>query len=499
MRAVLSRCAAIAFLLPCSALALEYNVNLFLEQVYSDNIALLPSDVAVSDWVTRIQPGIDVIYTGQSLTLDGAYQYETLLYRDNEVADQDYHNLDGIARYYLIADELQLYGQATFTQINVDPTRPPANSNITITGNRTDGWVWQVGPEWRREVPFNSEIDAYYHFGRIDFDDPGSQSVSSDRLGIRLSSIADSGYATAYDLNYEYWRLDYEIAGPITDQQISFTLSQELREGFSLTGLVGLDSDFRDPREESLTEPRWEAGFDARNADSYLTGAVGSRFWGTIFRISAGKTLRDWYYTVTYAEEPGTTESIYLGQLSVDATASNPRLPPDARVDTPGTGERFIMRRADLTIEWTGSRSDFDGRWYWDERDYLPLSATQGGAGGAPAVTTGDSKAVGFDLDYNWKMGARTTTGLNGSWSRRYFDDLVNNIEDDVDYFWAGVDVGYQLGVNTSVGATLGYNKSSGSLSFSNYDEFRASIYLNWALSPEFSQNTRSFRSRNVR
>jgi hypothetical protein len=472
------------------ASAAEYNFTLWLEELYSDNITLQSDDLAIDDWITRIRPGVTLLHEGQSLSFDIDYQYEALLYKDNEIADQDYHNLASTARYDLIGDELQLFGQAIYNQVNIDPLKPRADSNINITGNRTSGYIVQVGPEWRQALPLNSQVDSYYHFGRIDFDNPGAQSIESDRVGLSLSSAPDSGNATSYLLDYKYWNLNYEVSGSVRDQELSLRLGQEVRGGLTFYGLAGLDSDFRDIRESTLSEPRWEVGVDVRNADGYISAATGSRYWGTVYRFSAERTLKSWTYTARYSEEPATTESVYLTEIPKAGAPVPP--PSDSGTNTPGTGERFIRKRADFASRWIGSKSDLDVQIFWDQRDNLPRTPTptQGNV-----ITVSNSDSIGALMAYNWAMGSKSSLGVTGNWTRSEYLNQITGAEDDVDYFWLAGDARYSLGTRFSFGSRLSYTKSQGSAV--NFDEWRASIYLTWALVPGLSgESARSFRSR---
>ena len=185
--------------------ASDVALDLTLEEIYSSNINLEPDESAQSDFVTRISPSVYVDYRGNRSYVDIGYTYEALLYQANSEFNEDFHQLDSGAEVDLIVDELQLRGLAIYNQINVDPAKKFADTNVSITGNRTNAFIWSLGPDWHRKLPLNSEISAVYDVGQVDYEDPESQDVDSQRLGMRLATDSTVPTSLTYQLAYDYW------------------------------------------------------------------------------------------------------------------------------------------------------------------------------------------------------------------------------------------------------------------------------------------------------
>jgi uncharacterized protein (PEP-CTERM system associated) len=344
----LSRFIAIVFglfgIMPTDVgLAADIDFDILLSENYTSNLFLQPEEVAVSDFVTRISPGVDLTHEGNGLDAHIVYTYEALFYADNSEFNEDFHELDSDALVDFIGDELQLAGRAVYAQVNIDPSRPQTSSNIPVTGNRGNASYWDIGPDWQRKLPFNSEIYADYRYGQVNYDDPESQDVDSQRVSLELASDQSTGDSLTYRIQYAYWLLDYETSGDIRDQGITFTLRQEINENFGLVGLVGSESDFRDPRDGSLSQSQWEVGSDYSDGGLYLLAAVGERYFGTTFRLSASQQISSWQFTASYSEAPGTTESIRLTELSKDSDVEPfPEAPPPG-LDEPGSAATFCL------------------------------------------------------------------------------------------------------------------------------------------------------------
>jgi hypothetical protein len=371
--------------------------------------------------------------------------------------------LDSDARFNLIGDELKLAGQAVYTQFDVDPTKQLANSNIPITGNRSNAFSWRIGPDWFRKIPFDSQISAKYRYGQVDYDNEQSQDVDSQRFILELSSDSDVASSMTYDFEYNYWILDYEISGEVRDQRLTFTLRQELNENFSVFGRVGSESDIRDRQDGSLSQSSWEVGSNYANRDFSVLAALGERYFGTTYRFNLSQRLANFRLTASYSEQPGTTESFYLAEIPVDAEGVIVPEPPPSGLDEPGSAATFIRKRADGGIGWQGHRLAANVVVWWDERDDLRATVDD------PDTRT-TINSIGSSIGLTWQAGARTTTRLWSAWANRETSSVVKD-----DKTWSiGANVGYDLGQYTTLGSGIGYSRSTAN----DYEEFHASVSI---------------------
>lgn len=460
----------------------ETELSIGLSEIYSSNIFLFPDDDAISDFVTRINPSIMFSEEGRAIDFSASYNYEYLFYADNSDFNQDYHQLESNLLARLIGDELTASGEVIYSQLNVDPLQPITDSNVNVTGNRSNGMYWNAGLNWRRKLPLNSEIDAAYLYGGIDYEDEGLQEVDTQTVSVTIASDSTVASRLTYALDYNYWFYDYETSGDIRDQNLSLTLRQEVSYGFDLLGLVGLDSDFTDPQDSTMSEGRWEVGFETSSNKGQLLAMFGHRYFGNVLRLKAGRAVTDWYVSASYVEEPGTAESVFLREgaaevpIEPDGGVAEP-LPPTG-IDQPGSALRFFRKRADGGLSWQGYKSLLSFSVWWDKRENLPTDD--------PTVVTppGDDESLGSLLNYEWEVGARSTASFAGSWFKRKFsepdpdDPAQQEVFNTIDYFRLSAGLSYQLGLKTSLGTTAGFIKSSGDVSEDNYKEFQVSIEL---------------------
>ena len=128
-------------------------LDLGLSEIYSSNILLVPDDEAVSDFVTRINPSLSYSKQSQFVDLLVDYDFEALFYADNSILNQNHHQLAANMLARLIGDQLTASADAIYTQVDVDPLKPQTDSNINVTGNRTDGLYLGAGLQWLRKLP----------------------------------------------------------------------------------------------------------------------------------------------------------------------------------------------------------------------------------------------------------------------------------------------------------------------------------------------------------
>ena len=465
-----------------AGLSAETELSIGLSEIYSSNIFLFPDDDAISDFVTRISPSIMFSEGGRIVEFSANYSYETLIYADHADFNQDFHQLESDMLVHLIGDDLTASGEVIYSQLNVNPLQPLTDSNVNVTGNRSNGLYWSAGANWRRKLPLNSEIDAAYQFGSISYEDDSLQEVDTQTVSVTIATDSTVASPLTYTFDYNYWLYDYETTGDIKDQNLSLTLRQEFFYGLDLLGLVGLDSDFLDPQDSTLSEGRWEAGFESSGPNGQVLAMIGHRYFGNVLRLKAGRAVTDWYVSASYVEEPGTAESVFLSQ-GVAEVPNNPDgspaepLPPSG-TDQPGSALRFFRKRADGSLIWQGHKSVLSFRVWWDKRENLPTEDMN------DLTPPGDDESLGAVLNYEWEVGARSTASFASSWLTRDFsepdpdDPAEQEVFNTIDYFRLSAGLSYQLGLKTSLGTTAAYIKSRGDVLEDNYKEFQLSIEL---------------------
>lgn len=459
------------------AIALEWDASLTLGEIYTDNVELRSDGLAEDEWITRVSPEINLFHEGSRVELDVNYSLEALYYADVSERNEVYSQLNSIALLDLIGEELRLKGQWGIDQVNVNPDLPLTGSNINTTGNRAEATTWSLGPEWRQTLFGITEVDALYYISEIDYDDPSIQGVESRRGSFVLRSIPEAVHTFTYEAAYSNTRLIYDISPNAEIQSAYLQLGYRFMTDFRLTALGGLDSDYANPTDSSLSEDRWEVGLDAEFGDDLISIGVGERFFGTTYRFSWNRDRDDVTYRVSYREDPSNTD---LLRLQIEAPEDGVPLPPDGDLGRPGSANRFIFKRADAGAEWRMFRSTVDITMFWEFREDL----TTPGATGDPDRITGDEESYGAVLEFTWDLGTKTIANLGGAWRRREvvrFDVAQSDPSaiDENDLYSLTAGVIYQFGRKTSLLFDVSYDSRVGKSSVtSDYDQFMAELQL---------------------
>ncbi|RMF99168.1 MAG: TIGR03016 family PEP-CTERM system-associated outer membrane protein [Gammaproteobacteria bacterium] len=472
-------CITVALLLARPALAVDLGGYLILGQAYTDNIALAPPGSEEEDFITRVTPGITLNQDGKRFDYDVDYYLETLWYAKDSDRNGVYSNLASNALLDVIGKQLQIQGQAAISQVNVTPEKPVSDSNIFVTDNRADATIWTVGPLLRRPLLGQSEIDAYYLYGQVSYDDRTIQDAKRQNAHVAIQQQQEAVAVLDYELVWNFEQIDYEqTPQQVEVQELYLRLGYHVLPELRLTALGGLDSDFRDPSDSSLSESRWEVGMDVELVDNVLSLGVGRRFFGTSYRASWTREVENTRFQLSYSELPTTTDLLSFRQIPSGNPDAEP-LPPDAVIDRPGDVGRFIRRRFDASFEWTGYKSAIEIQALWDQReDVTPIDPAR------PGSQRPDETSYGAGIEYRYLLGQRTTLTANALWRNREYaiaDDtagLTFRAEDDTLLrLFARLD--YQLGQRTAAGLQLRFDRRDGtSGGLQDYEQFLVLVDL---------------------
>ncbi len=464
--------------------ALDWEASIEGGEIYTDNVELSTDELAADEWITRVSPALELTHVGKRLDLSIDYALEALYYSDVSERNQVFNQLESLALYDLISDALRLRGEWSIGQFNVNPDLPLTSSNINLTGNRTDAITWAVGPEWEQRMGGFAEIDAYYLFGAINYDDvsvnntgPALQDVETRRALFTLRSDSETVSTFSWELKYTNDQILYDLSSDVEIQAATALVGYQLGSDFRLTVLGGADSDYTNLADASLSENRWEVGMDAQFNNNVFTAAFGRRFFGNTYRFSWNRDQADRTFRVSYREDPSNTELLILQRAAPEEGIPTP---PDAELGRPGSATRFIFKRADAGSQWRLFRSTVDINLFWENRENIPTQESIGD----PAQVTGDEESYGARLDFRWELGTKTIVSFGGDWQRREvvrFDSAVNDQDRTDEFDLASISAGidYTLGLKTSVSIYTSYLSRVGATSnISEYQQFMVDLRI---------------------
>lgn len=182
-------CFLLCMLLPVSAMAaMEIHPRLSLEQEYNDNIDLT-ADNEEEDWITTVEPGINLLYNNRSLeaTIDYALRYR--FYKDN-----DDENLDEFKDVQRADASVLLFPGRPFTlraseSITREALDERDDNEFNDSVNRTTVYRTLVSPEYNWRLTPTFSLVFGYDYDRVDYVEAAGDDSEEHRGRLSLVKI----------------------------------------------------------------------------------------------------------------------------------------------------------------------------------------------------------------------------------------------------------------------------------------------------------------------
>ncbi|MFW2405596.1 MAG: TIGR03016 family PEP-CTERM system-associated outer membrane protein, partial [Gammaproteobacteria bacterium] len=302
------------------AASADYGAEIALVEGYTSNIFLAPEGFEQSEWLTVIVPRFYTDLERPQYDLEFDYRMEALFYSDLSEFNEAYSDLWARGSFDLVDEKLSLMGLTRFTQVNIDPEGRLPDNNVNLTGNRSDAFAWEIGPRWNQPLLGNSEVDAHYYVGTINYDDADTQGVTTQRAEIWFRTLDRSATPVTYELFYRYQNYDYDVTGVTQFQRLYLELSYSERPLFQPTVIVGSESNLV-TNDGLLDEPYWEAGFRSAVRSNIFEAFYGRRFYGPTYRLRWTRTTQKSDFWADYRETQQTPESGAIDDIVADVDA----------------------------------------------------------------------------------------------------------------------------------------------------------------------------------
>lgn len=354
-------------------------------ETYSDNPGLLPREFAHGQWITSINPSVDVSYTGRRLTLNAidrlGYNYSS---GDDSGIRHFSHQYQGSARAIVI-DEL-LFVDATLERSprSLSAFGPQVDDSPFALASSNEVSTWSVSPYLRHRFGPTAEFTARYTIDEVDAGENAFGSSKGNSVDVRLES--GSIFRTVgWGLSYRRQDIDGGIAGSTSSQNALANLSLHVSRTLSLTATGGYDKYDFDAIGGGPTEGKnWSAGFDwTPSSRTRLQLAGGRHFFGNTWDLSANHRSRRSVWSIKYDDEIVNSRDQFLRSNEAEITAMvdalfrpqirNPIRRAEAvaayiadngltkalRGYTPYFANRFIRQKGfNATVVFNGPRSD---------------------------------------------------------------------------------------------------------------------------------------------
>lgn len=425
-----------------SATAVEVESSLTLDVTYTDNIFLSLLDPQ-DEIVFRARPSIRLADETRRFRYSIDYMFEALRY-DQLSRTESYHQYLTGFETALIPDSLFVDFGASRRQMARAPDVAIPRSNIPLSSNRQDRDDFYVSPRFAVDLSAAVRAEGNFRNSWVEFSEEDAATDNSEHRDGRLSiDNFRSRQGLAWQLQYAWERSEFQQNQFFEYQRATAQLGYWFTENFRVFATGGQESDVRNPLDPAFAEALWEAGFAVDSGENLsLEIAAGDRSFGATYRGQLEFNFRSGSTMLRYREAPSAQDRqqrIYRVGLETNELTD--------LLNRPGEAERFLSKRLDWSLTLTGRRTTVNAIAYVDRRsERFNLDAV--------AENLGDERQQGGRVDFDYRLGGRTTLTSAVKMSRRELEDGS-----------ASEQIGVSIGLEYSLGS-----RSTLSLVY-NYDE----------------------------
>ncbi|GAO34852.1 hypothetical protein SCT_0232 [Sulfuricella sp. T08] len=441
--------------------------SLNLKETYTDNVRLAPPGHEKSEFITQINPGISLTGTGPHLKLNASYGMQNLVYAEESSQNTMNHMLNANANAELVDNLFFLDGRAAISQQNISLLGPQAADSANITGNRTEVQTYSVSPYLRHK--FSNYASTEIRYTHDEVSTGGSELLNSQADRIQLGLNSGSAFKTlGWGLNYSKGKTSYantaNLFPPALDTEVlSGNLSYLVTSKFRLTATGGYEKNNYISIGPKPDGSFWSAGFSwAPSAMTSIDGSAGRRFFGDTYSLAASHRTRLTAWSLGYSEDITSTRSqflipidptrvmdLYLAALYPNWAAADPvlrqkltedyintfGLPPElAALAGPVnylTNRLFLQKRLQASVAVTGAKNTLVLSLFHVTRDAQTSQAQDSLLFGSSTLAlTDNTKQVGGNAFWSWRMGPRTSANINAGFTRNSFPSLGRTDKD---------------------------------------------------------------------
>lgn len=426
--------------------------SLELSETYTDNVALVSSSQAESDFVTQVIPGLSLHGRGSRSRLDLDYRLQNLIYA-NDGDNNDTHNeLYANGELELLKDIFFVDARSSITQQIINENGRVGLDNLNV-GNRADVATYGISP--RLKLRLKSYLNSDF---RVDMDRVDSQaSTVSDANSVTYAAHLSSGPSfrrLAWNVNFQRQNLNLVKGADSRRASTQGDLRYHLSSSWNLLVLSGYEDNSVSQTTEERNGFYWSAGLEwhpSRKLTASATGGDGDRtatislhpsertsldlgyqnrdvglLVGSSWSAGISHQTRHTVWRLQYFEESTATQTLQLtgqqffvlvdnqGNVILDPTTGQPLILTQNVFSL--TDEQFIRKRAQLSVTVTTGRSDVILSAFNETRHYL--------------ISQGSEDVVGGAASWNWKFGLRTHSVLGASVQKR--NPIGTDADDDL-------------------------------------------------------------------
>jgi len=308
---------------PAIGIAADWKIRptLQVRETYTDNVRLAPQGLEQSDWITEIDPGLNIQAQGARLQLKADYAFQYRLYNRNSDSNGHNHRLNSSGLMDIWDRKFFVQAGASITQQNLSPLSQQSTGNVNLTNNRVEVRQSSVSPYWVSRLGSWGNLQARYTWSRAETDNQ-TQNLDSDSQTVNLGVTSGPAFSDlGWSLTYNKQRTE-STAGQLQRRDLeSLTGTARYKLSPIVFGLVTIgreDNSYGSTRGSTSGE-FYSVGLEwAPSSRTRVRGTIGERYYGNSYSFDAEHRTRLTSWTIGYSEQITVTP----GQFSVPSNAS---------------------------------------------------------------------------------------------------------------------------------------------------------------------------------
>lgn len=434
--------ASAALVLPPHSGAAEWRIlpGIDLKETYTDNLGLASAGAEKSDFVTEVSPRIAVSGEGQRLKLNAMYALRHFEYaRDG--GSTTLHQLSAAANAELLDKLFFVDGRASLSPQNISAFGPQVAERGNPTDNRAEVRTYSLSPYLRHRFGSTASTELRYTYDSVNTDAGGGLLDSqSDRISLRM----DSGPAFRtinWSLQYDDQRIDYDNSAPVDMRTLSGSLRYLLSPRVSLNATTGYEKHSYVSMDEKPEGAFWSLGASWMPTErTDITASAGKRYFGNTFSLATSHRTRGTAWTLGYHEDITTARSQFQVPVTIDTSAFLNQL-WSASIPDPAVRQQFVdafIREMGLASTLSQPVNSFTNRVFLQKSIQASMAVTgarntlvfglfrtvrepqspQETNAVVPGILEGETKQVGAQASWNWRITSRTHANVGAGYSR---------------------------------------------------------------------------------
>lgn len=462
----------------------EFTPRFSIRETYTTNVMLRPEELARSDLVTQINPGISLVGKTKRAKVNISYTMNNLIYAQETQFTRIAHQLNASATGELLENFLFLDAKAAMFQQNASLFGGQAVDNVNrIGGNRADIRSYSISPYIRHRFGDIATTELRYAYSIVDSTLNGGNNNNVLGAGaVSAGSAGGQGFANSESNTIRLginsgaafrilgWGIDYnreeitfntqQFTRPINQEKIIGNINYRVTPEFSLIGTGGYEKNSFVSVGRNPESPVWSGGFHWKPSErTDIKATAGKRFFGDTYFVAASHRTRITSWNVTYNEDVTTARSQFLIPVTHDIAGyyntllmSNPIFANDpilrqqrvnsilqtsglpSSVTTPTnflTNQFFLQRNLQASVAINGVKNTLLFRGFHMSRDaQTPQAVNSELFGGQNLTLLNNSAQMGGSVLWSWTISPRTNANLNLAYTRISFNN-TNRVDNN--------------------------------------------------------------------